>query len=86
MTSEILSTVEAGTLTLQIHRPERKNALNLAMYTALSDKLDEAAFSLMCAWFCCMGPTIVLLPGMIWPTSRMAQICRRKATRFNDFY
>lgn len=38
----ILSTLSDGILTLRINRPDRKNALNLAMYRALADGLREA--------------------------------------------
>lgn len=45
MTTEILSEQAGGVLTLTLNRPERKNALNLAMYTTLSEQLDKAAFT-----------------------------------------
>jgi len=35
--------VEQGVATLQIARPEKRNALNQAMYASLADRLDEAA-------------------------------------------
>ena len=31
-----------GILTLRFNRPEKKNALNLAMYSALADRFEEA--------------------------------------------
>lgn len=38
----ILSTLQQGVLTLTFNRPEKKNALNLAMYQQLNAKLSEA--------------------------------------------
>ena len=35
--------VEQGVATLRIARPEKRNALNQAMYASLADRLDEAA-------------------------------------------
>lgn len=40
--SEVLSTKNQSVLELVINRPERKNALNLAMYTELAAQLQEA--------------------------------------------
>jgi enoyl-CoA hydratase/carnithine racemase len=42
MSSNILFTREAGVATLRLNRPEKKNAINLAMYAALADALTEA--------------------------------------------
>ncbi len=39
---EILTELQEGTLLVRIHRPERKNALTLAMYAGLTAALDEA--------------------------------------------
>jgi enoyl-CoA hydratase/carnithine racemase len=41
-TNQIQSEQSDGILTLRISRPEKKNALNLAMYQALADGLTEA--------------------------------------------
>ncbi len=38
----VLSRTEAGVLSLRMNRPEKKNALNRAMYAELSDALDAA--------------------------------------------
>ncbi|MFT5082854.1 MAG: enoyl-CoA hydratase/carnithine racemase [Lentisphaeria bacterium] len=43
MSEEILVDVCESIMTLTLNRPERKNALNLAMYTTLSESLDRAA-------------------------------------------
>ncbi|HWI79936.1 MAG TPA: enoyl-CoA hydratase-related protein, partial [Ramlibacter sp.] len=43
MSSEILSHIEGGVMTLTLHRLERKNSITIAMYSALSDALDSAA-------------------------------------------
>lgn len=40
---EIVVTRDAGILTLRIHRPDKKNALTSAMYTALADAIAAAA-------------------------------------------
>ena len=40
--SEIVTRLEARVLTLSLNRPERKNALTLAMYSALADLLNTA--------------------------------------------
>lgn len=45
MTSEIVSEQNEGILTLKLNRPERKNALNLAMYAALTEQLETAKFT-----------------------------------------
>ncbi|VUD52068.1 2,3-dehydroadipyl-CoA hydratase [Thalassocella blandensis] len=45
MTSEIVTEQSEGILTIKLNRPERKNALNIAMYTALADQLDTAKFT-----------------------------------------
>jgi enoyl-CoA hydratase/carnithine racemase len=42
MSSNILFTREAGVATLHLNRPEKKNAINLAMYAALADAMAEA--------------------------------------------
>jgi len=42
MSSNILSTREAGVATLRLNRPEKKNAINLAMYSGLADGIAEA--------------------------------------------
>lgn len=41
-TPEILTEREDGVLWVRIHRPDKKNALTLAMYAALTAALDEA--------------------------------------------
>jgi enoyl-CoA hydratase/carnithine racemase len=41
-TPEILTEREDGVLRVRIHRPDKKNALTLAMYAALTAALDEA--------------------------------------------
>lgn len=41
-TDQIQSEVKEGVLTLRINRPEKKNALNLAMYQALADSFTLA--------------------------------------------
>ena len=43
MSSEILSHIEGGVMTLTLNRLERKNSITMAMYSALSDALDSAA-------------------------------------------
>ncbi|CAM5211628.1 enoyl-CoA hydratase [Alishewanella longhuensis] len=40
--NEISSAVEGGVLTLSMHRPEKKNALNLQMYRQLTAALQQA--------------------------------------------
>ena len=40
--TEILINTEAGVCTITLNRIERKNSINIAMYTALSDGLDAA--------------------------------------------
>ena len=40
--NQIRSEMCEGILTLQINRPDKKNALNLAMYQALADGLKAA--------------------------------------------
>ncbi len=42
MIAEILSSCEDRVLTLSLNRPERKNALSFAMYSALADALQAA--------------------------------------------
>jgi len=42
-TPEILTEREAGVLRVCIHRPDKKNALTLAMYAALTAALNEAS-------------------------------------------
>ena len=41
-TPEILTELEEGVLRVRIHRPDKKNALTLAMYAALTAALDQA--------------------------------------------
>ena len=41
--NEILINSDSGVCTLTLNRVERKNSINVAMYTALSDALDAAA-------------------------------------------
>lgn len=43
MTDAILVNLEASVLTLTFNRPEKKNALNTAMYAALANAMNEAA-------------------------------------------
>ena len=40
--TEILINTESGVCTITLNRIERKNSINVAMYTALSDALDAA--------------------------------------------
>jgi len=40
--TEILINTEAGVCTITLNRVERKNSINVAMYTAMSDALDAA--------------------------------------------
>lgn len=40
--SDVLVTLEDGVLVLRFHRPEKKNALNAAMYTVLADALNAS--------------------------------------------
>lgn len=42
MTSHVLFSREAGIATLRLNRPEKKNALSIAMYAALADAIEEA--------------------------------------------
>lgn len=42
MTSHILFSREAGVATLRLNRPDKKNALSIAMYAALADAIEEA--------------------------------------------
>lgn len=42
MTDQVIVTLEKGVQILTINRPERKNALNAAMYHALADNIDRA--------------------------------------------
>lgn len=39
---EVLAELDARILTLRFNRPERKNALTLAMYSALADLIKSA--------------------------------------------
>ena len=41
--NEILSHADGGVLTLTLNRVERKNSLNVAMYAALADAIEQAA-------------------------------------------
>ena len=41
--TEILINTESGVCTITLNRVQRKNSINVAMYTALSDALDTAA-------------------------------------------
>lgn len=43
MTEDILQHHEEGVLTLTFNRPDRKNAITVAMYAALADSLEQAA-------------------------------------------
>src|SRR4249919_1056736 len=42
MTSHIQFSREAGVATLRLNRPEKKNALSIAMYAALGDAIEQA--------------------------------------------
>jgi enoyl-CoA hydratase/carnithine racemase len=42
MTDHVLTTLKDGVLSLQLNRPEKKNALTDAMYAALADGLERA--------------------------------------------
>lgn len=42
MSSHILFTCDAGVATIRLNRPEKKNALNTAMYSALGDAIEAA--------------------------------------------
>ena len=42
MTDQIITERKGSILLLSIHRPERKNALSLAMYTALAEAIEQA--------------------------------------------
>lgn len=42
MSENILTSVENGICKIQMHRPDKKNALTTAMYTAMSDALEQA--------------------------------------------
>lgn len=42
MSSNIVFTRDAGVATIRLNRPDKKNALSLAMYAALGDAIEEA--------------------------------------------
>ena len=42
MTDQILSSIEDGVMTIRINRPEKKNALTVAMYAAMHEALQTA--------------------------------------------
>ena len=42
MTEQVLTTNHAGIFRLQINRPEKKNALTIAMYQAMTESLRAA--------------------------------------------
>jgi len=42
MTDEILCHIEESVMSVSLNRPDRKNALNFAMYTALADCFEQA--------------------------------------------
>jgi len=42
MTDQILTTVESGVMTIRINRPQKKNALTVAMYGAMAESLQTA--------------------------------------------
>jgi enoyl-CoA hydratase/carnithine racemase len=41
MAEEIVSHVDGGILRIEINRPEKKNALTAAMYSAMADALER---------------------------------------------
>ncbi|WP_106638821.1 enoyl-CoA hydratase-related protein [Allosphingosinicella vermicomposti] len=43
MSEHILSSLDNGVLTLRLSRPDKKNAITIAMYAALADALTQAA-------------------------------------------
>lgn len=43
MTDQILTSIDDGVMTIRINRPEKKNALTVAMYGALADAMQSAA-------------------------------------------
>jgi len=43
MSENVLTSLEGGVLTVRMQRPEKKNALTAAMYTALAGAIDQAA-------------------------------------------
>ena len=45
MSEHVIVTDEAGIRTIRIYRPEKKNALTLAMYEAMIAALDSASIS-----------------------------------------
>ncbi len=48
MTDFVLTEISNQILTVRIHRPERKNALTHAMYTALGDAIEQADSDAVC--------------------------------------
>src|SRR5579872_5778549 len=42
MTDQIIASQAAGVCELRLNRPEKRNALTLAMYAALCDAIDQA--------------------------------------------
>ncbi len=48
MTDFILTEISNQILTVSINRPERKNALTHAMYTALGDAIEQADSDAVC--------------------------------------
>jgi enoyl-CoA hydratase/carnithine racemase len=50
MSGHILTEFAGGIARIQISRPEKKNALTLAMYAEIADALERAAARRTCAW------------------------------------
>ncbi|CAM5211171.1 hypothetical protein ALON55S_00476 [Alishewanella longhuensis] len=63
--NEISSAVEGGVLTLSMHRPEKKNALNLQMYRQLTAALQQAQHDVRSGWWCYRAVQSALPVGMI---------------------
>ena len=43
MSDDILSSIDNGVLTLRLSRPDKKNAITIAMYAALAKALQDGA-------------------------------------------
>ena len=77
----ILVSLDAGSLSLTLNRPEKLNAFNPEMHKRLREALEERATTPPCARCCSPARAAASAPGRTSPSATSARAPRRSISR-----